>query len=125
MLILLFTSCKQSSVNSDNNYSGIYDGTLNYGLYSEADTITVQSGSSNSMIMTSRTHAGSSYTFNGTFNGTTLSISEQSVFLASQNATYKISGSGTFSNSTLTINFVFVSSGNTTYNWIFRGSKKT
>jgi len=126
MILAMFgVSCKK---NSDDNiiFQGTYVGTLSMGFYSEPDTISITSGSSSSsVVMNSRTGAGSTFSLNGTVSGAKLSIPEQSVYDSNLNTTYTVSGSGTLSNNnnSLLINYIYVTSSSTTYYWDFSGTK--
>lgn len=128
-LITFAISCKKSSKNDTSTPStpsvvGTYYGTLSIGAYTEADTIVIQSGSGSEIVMVSKTESGSGYTINGTADGNNISIPSQSVYVPALNATYTVTGSGALTNSTLVINYVFVSSTHVSTNTTFTGKKQ-
>ena len=123
MLVAFGSSCKKTSDNA--SFTGTYYGTLGTGLYSEADTVIITTGTtSTSVVMVSKTSRGSIYTINGTVSGSQLNIPSQQVYIASSAATYTTSGSGTLTNSKLVINYVFTSTSGTSNSLTFTGAKK-
>jgi hypothetical protein len=122
-LITAINACKKSSDDNGNNFAGTYPGTISSGIYSEADTITIPSGSSSTITMNTRTGIGSTYSISGTTSGNTVTIPSQSVTISNLGATYTVTGTGTLSNSTLVIHYSFVSASSVTTNWTFNGSK--
>jgi|GEM_PF-1261644 len=122
-------ACKKSNNDTKSNPStspviGTYYGNLSVGSYVEPDTIVIQAGSGSSVVMSSKTGTGSAYSINGTASGNTISITSQSVYVPSLNATYTVTGSGTLANSTMVINYVFVSSSHVSTNSTFTGQKQ-
>jgi hypothetical protein len=122
VILIAFTSCKKSNDNGS-SFAGSYYGTLISGMYSEADTISIPSGSSSSITMNSKTGIGSTYSIHGTVSGNNLTIASQSVTVSGLGNTYTVSGTGTLSNSTLVIHYNFVSASNVSTSWTFTGSK--
>ncbi len=124
LLVTFAVSCKKSDTEKI-TFTGTYYGTLTMGFYSEADTISIVAGSSTSVEMTSQTEAGSTFTLNGTVDGTDLTIPEQSVYDSHLNETYTVSGTGTLDNQTgsLIINYKYVTSSSSIYYWQFNGIK--
>ena len=125
VLIAFTTSCSKSKSDNNANFSGTFYGALASGLYSEADTIVITNSSSSAIVMKTRTGRGSTYTINGTVNGSALNIASQSVYIPSSEATYTVSGSGNLTdNSNLVIHYAFVSTANATTNLTFTGIRK-
>lgn len=125
LLVTFAVSCKKSD-SEKITFTGTYFGTLTMGFYSEADTIAISAGStSTAVVMTSQTEAGSTFTLNGTVDGTNLTIPEQSVYDSHLNETYTVSGTGTLDNQTgsLIINYKYVTSSSSIYYWQFNGIK--
>ncbi len=121
-LITFGMSCKKSSDNA--NFTGTYTGTLVTGLFSEGDTVIISAGStSSSVVMQSKTARGSTYTIEGTVTGSSLNIPSQQVYVSSLAATYTTTGSGSINNSALVINYTFTSTGGTSTNFVFNGTK--
>ena len=117
-LIAFASSCKKSSDNNsgpDANaaFIGTYYGTLvTAGIISNTDTITiVAGGNSTSIVMNSRTGAGSVYSTTGTVSGNNITIASQQVYVPSRNETYTVTGSGTLNSPSLQIDMTFGSTG--------------
>jgi hypothetical protein len=123
---MLASSCKKSSSSDDADaLVGTYYGTLiTSSVYSSPDTITITKSSSSSIVMNSRTGAGSVYTVNGSVSGKNITIASQQVTVPSLSETFTVTGSGNLSGSTLALNMVFVTSGSSTYNLSFSGTKQ-
>jgi len=125
--IMLISSCKKSSSNDSNKaFIGTYYGTLTTsGIYTSADTIVITAGSSSSsIVMNSRTGAGSVYTIDGSVNDKNITISSQQVKVPSLSETFTVTGSGNLNGSALQLNMVFVNSSSTSYNLNFTGTKQ-
>ncbi|MFI5185279.1 MAG: hypothetical protein ACHQF0_00985 [Chitinophagales bacterium] len=123
IVLILFASCSKSK-STDVTFMGTYYGTMGSGLYNESDTIAITAGISSAVTMISRTGIGSSYSINGAVSGASLNIPSQSVYVASLDGTYTVSGSGNLAGSALVINYVFISPTNSTTNWTFTGTRK-
>ncbi|MBS1689023.1 MAG: hypothetical protein JSS96_09880 [Bacteroidetes bacterium] len=75
--IMLAGSCKKSSSSNDADaLVGTYYGTLvTSGIYSSADTVTITKSGNSSIVINSRTGAGSVYTINGSVSNKNVTIS--------------------------------------------------
>lgn len=124
--IMLANSCKKSSNSNDADaFVGTYYGTLvTSGIHSSTDTIVITKSSSSSIVMNSRTGAGSVYSVTGSVSGKNITIASQQVAVPSLNETFTVTGSGNLSGATLGLSMLFVSSGSSSYNLSFTGTKQ-
>lgn len=128
VFICFANSCSKSGNNNatDANaaFIGTYYGTLVIGSYSNVDTMAIVGGSNgSSIIMNSRTGAGSHYSINGTVSGNAVTIASQSVYVDSYDETFTVSGSGTLSSPGLQVSMKFISPGSLTTYPTFTGTK--
>jgi len=126
--IMIISSCKKSSSSSNSNsaFIGTYYGTLTTsGIYTSADTIVITAGSnSSSIVMNSRTAAGSVYNVNASVNDKSITMSSQQVTVPSLSETFTVTGTGNLNGSTLQLNMVFVNASLVSYNLNFTGTKQ-
>jgi len=125
--IMVISSCKKSSSsNSNSAFIGTYYGTLTTsGIYTSADTIVITAGSnSSSIVMNSRTAAGSVYNVNASVNDKSITMSSQQVTVPSLSETFTVTGTGNLNGSTLQLNMVFVNASSVSYNLNFTGTKQ-
>lgn len=123
---MLASSCKKSSSSNDADaLVGTYYGTLvTSGIYSSPDTIVITKSSNSSIVMNSRTGAGSVYTVNGSVSGKNITMASQQVTVPSLSETFTVTGTGNLNGSTLQIDMVFVTSGSSSYNLSYTGTKQ-
>jgi len=119
------SSCKKSSSSNDADaLVGTYYGTLvTQGVYTSDDTITITKSSSSSIVMNSRTGAGSVYNVTGSVSGKNITIASQQVTVPSLSETFTVTGTGNLSGSTLALSMTFVTGGST-YDLSYSGTKQ-
>ncbi len=128
-LIAFAISCKKSSDNSGTDankvFVGNYYGTLvTGGTYTDADTMVITASGSSGIVMNSKTGRGSTYSITGNVSGNSITISSQSVYVASYGYSFTVSGSGTLSGTNLQVNMTFVSPTSVSTGLVFSGTKQ-